>query len=78
MYLKFWSFIYRRTGYIHPSIKAKQYRYLMENLLQVEQSYKEQLELEDGLDLGTIVAIKISELDIQMELYNDIRYVVWG
>lgn len=81
--LKFWAFIYRRTGYMHSSLIIDEYNYLLDNIDYIEEKYLEVLKEgpdEEGYmwSLDNIVGLEIGMYQAKHNITVNHKHMIWG
>ena len=77
-YVKFWVFIYKRTGFIHSSLKVLEYEYLLKKIPYIEKLYLDQLDDEDRVCLEHLVDIEIGMFQMGINLSISSKYMEWS
>lgn len=80
--LKFWTFIFRRTGYKHSSICAAELEHLLLNMDYIEKKYLEILKEgpdEDGymMSLDNIISLEIGLFQAHHDVAINGKHMIW-
>ena len=80
MMLKFWAFIWRRTGFLHSSLEVANYRHLKRRIREIEKQYIEALisEPDNPLSFSDIVSVTIGSYDVELGLTVNYKYLEFG
>jgi len=77
--LKFWAFVFRRTGYTHSSLLAAEFENLLHSLDYIEQRFKDELVCEDDdkMSLENLVGIEIGMYQMKLGMTINHKHIDW-
>ncbi len=76
-YIKFWAFIYRRTGFVHGSVELFEYNYLLNNMERIGKVHEKELEDPEGFTLEEIMGMEIGSFQGQIGLTVSHSHMIW-
>lgn len=76
---KFWVFVFKRTGFVHSSIKVAEYRHIRSKLPEIEKIYLRNInDPDEGYSLKNLIGMEIGLYQTSIGLTIWSKHMVWS